>query len=59
MTEMRCGDCIELGIECPRGYYGGACKCDVCGYRFALASPNCAPDITCPECKGTIEYEDR
>lgn len=57
-TEMRCKGCIAYGIECWRGYYGGAVSCDVCRYRFALAAPMCAPRITCPECNGAVTYED-
>lgn len=57
MTEMRCGACRAIAVECPLGYYGGVVHCDVCGYRFELKAPNCAPRIHCPECRGTVTYE--
>lgn len=56
--ETRCGDCIAAGIECPRGYFGGRVDCDVCRYAFALSAPGCAPEIACPECGGTVTYEE-
>ena len=61
MTEMRCHDCRELGLECPRGYFAGVLRCDVCGYRFALSAPMCAPidRVHCPECGASTTEEDR
>lgn len=56
-TEMRCPDCIKAGVECPRGYFSGKVTCDVCRYVFILAAPGCAPRITCPQCNGSVTYE--
>lgn len=60
MTEMRCGDCQDMGCECPRGYFAGILQCDVCPYRFALSAANCAPidGVTCPQCESSTTIED-
>jgi hypothetical protein len=57
MADVRCALCKYTGVECPLGYFGGLCTCDVCGHRFALAAPLCAPPVTCPQCNGTVTYE--
>lgn len=57
MKDCRCHLCKNAGLECPKGYFGGLCICDVCGFKFALTAPLCAPPITCPECNGTVTYE--
>lgn len=57
-TELRCRSCIDLGVECPDGYFGGKVTCDVCGYQFELAAARCAPIINCPECEGTVSYDE-
>jgi hypothetical protein len=52
--DMRCTECQAIGCECPRGYFTGEMLCDVCAFRFVLAKTNCAPEITCPECNGSV-----
>lgn len=57
--DLRCRDCRELQLECPQGYYGGAC--DVCGYKLSIAFARCAPIFTflhCPECQGSVSYDE-
>lgn len=58
-AEMRCGDCRAIGVECPRGYFAGVLACDVCGYRFVLSAPRCAPidSVSCVKCGGRTSAE--
>ena len=56
--ELRCHSCIALGVECPDGYFDGNVTCDVCGYQFVLVAAMCAPIINCPECEGTVTYDE-
>jgi hypothetical protein len=59
VVEMRCPDCRRLKVECPRGYVAEIRQCDVCGYRFALSAPGCAPECRCPRegCVGSTSVE--
>ena len=57
VPEVRCSDCQDMGVECPKGYIGGAVRCDVCSYRFALTQARCIPIVDCPRCGGSATEE--
>lgn len=58
MIDMRCGYCQEIGLECPRGYFAGKMRCDVCDFEFILSKARCAPEIACPECNSSTSEAD-
>jgi hypothetical protein len=43
--DARCADCIDLGVECPKGYRTDAVKCNVCGWRAVAVSAACVVPI--------------
>lgn len=59
-TECRCGDCVAMGVECPRGYVVEILRCDVCPYAMVLTSAGCAPRsaVKCLECGGSMTEGD-
>ena len=55
-VELRCSDCIAMGVECPSGYKVDRMVCDVCGFRLALTYTACTDvECACPECGGSLD----
>lgn len=47
--DMRCDTCIAACIECPKGYFSGRMRCEVCGFGYVLCKPLCVPEDKCPQ----------
>lgn len=51
VPNVRCTECQELGVECPKGYYAGLATCNVCGHEIALLRAQCIEKWPeCPKC---------
>lgn len=53
----RCAECVEIGCECPMGYWNGEVLCQTCGARYVLTYAECLELPPCAKC-GAVSSTD-
>lgn len=50
-VDCRCTPCIDMAVECPKGYRTREAECAICFHEWVVVGAGCAVEETeCPEC---------